>query len=114
MLISPFQTERAVNTRFFTDAFSKSGFLTICSLLLFYTEGKRQILSFAASPHCMGGGRGTDTKRWQSPIFLLFIEARTCDRWGHTQSPSSLAEHSPAQSSFVWAQLWESKWPLPS
>lgn len=111
MLNSPFQTERAVNIRFFTDVFSKSGFETICSLPLFCMGGKRQIF-FCCFASLQGGGRGTETKRWQSPVFLLFIEARTCDRWGHPQSPSSLAEHSPAQSCFVWAQLWESKWLL--
>lgn len=84
-----------MNTRFFTHAWiiSLSTDFKLPALCCFSVwEGRGR--GFCCIAPLQAVGRGTETKRWHSPVSLVFIEARTCDRWGHTQSPSSLAGHS--------------------
>lgn len=80
MLITPLQTERTVNTRFFTNVrmlFLRVDF-KLPPLCCFSMRGERQII-FLFLLLRRTAGRGTETKRWHSPVFLVFIEARTCD-----------------------------------
>lgn len=65
MLTDPFQTEQAVNSRFFTHVrmLSLGVDFKLPALLLFSMGGRRFFFFFCCFSPLQGGGRGTETKR---------------------------------------------------